>query len=220
MSRGVRVYLPVTPAGLGSLAAGEPLTGPAFAVTDRLRAAFDRDGADGTPEPREAGDLADELAEAALRAAADAALELLAANPGVPPRRGVVAADVPAAAVPAGPGVDPVHPATVVPSRPVRRADVASVMLDDDAAGPAVAAAVAALRAGDDAAVETARDALDGHALSWYDASELDGLVAFGRTVPPGGTPDDPLGDRPDDPTGAPPGDPTPTRDRTEGQHP
>jgi hypothetical protein len=204
MSRGVRVYLPVTPAGLESLAAGEPLAGPAFAVTDRLRAAFGGHDVDGAPDARAADDLADELAEAAVLFAADAALELLAADPGAPPRRGVVAADVPAAAVPAGPGVDPVHPAAVVPARPVRRADVASVLLDDDAAGPAVAAAVAALRAGDDAAVETALDALDGHPLSWYDASELDGLVAFGRTVPPDDSPRDP----------------TPTRDRTEGQHP
>ncbi|MGF1664403.1 MAG: hypothetical protein ACFCVG_18390, partial [Kineosporiaceae bacterium] len=150
-------------------------------------------GDPGDPAGELADELADELAEAALIAAADASLELLAAAPADPPRRVVVAAVVPVRDGPAEPGD---HPAAVSCTRPVGRADVASVLVDDAASGPAVAAAVAALRTGDEAAFEAARDELDGHVLSWYDAGELDGL-ARERT-----------------------GAPTPTRDLTEGQHP
>jgi hypothetical protein len=193
----VRVYLPATLTGLPTLSDVGLTPGPAFAVTDRLRVASAPPG----PGAEDPHDLADELAEAALLAAADAGLEILAADPSAPPRRVVVAADLPVRAVPGEAGA---HPAAVECDRPVRRADVASVLVDDVAAGPAVAAAVAALRAGDAAAFEAARDELDGHALSWYDASELEVLAADAPPAHPGG----------------PSGDPSPTRDRTEGSHP
>ncbi|MGF1645789.1 MAG: hypothetical protein ACFCVF_02540 [Kineosporiaceae bacterium] len=194
MKDGTRAYVPVTLTGLRALSAAPGLAGvPAFAVTDRLAAELGP-----LARGHGAGDVADELAEAALLAAADAALELIAADPAAPPCRVVVAADVPVRAASGD-----AHPAAVECTRPVRRADVASVLLDDRAAAAAVARAAAALRAGDDAAFEAARDDLDGLALSWYDAREVDGLVAASP---------------------APPGEPlagsSPTRDRMEGRHP
>lgn len=167
-----RVYIPATLAALSEVRDGGALTVPAaYAVTDRLRAMLALD---------DGGQVDEELADAALVAAADASLDLLAADPTSPRRRVVVAADA-AAPTPAGPGE---HPAAMVCPGPVGRADIASVLVDDVDAVPAVTSAIEALDRGDAVAYEAALEQLDDHALSWFDVSELDHLAAL-----PGPTP-------------------------------
>lgn len=163
----MRVYLPLTLPGLAELQRrGElgPAPLPAYAVTPALREWY----ADGDLE---------ELEYAALSAAARASLRLLAASPQAAPRRVVVAADVPDAAVRVAPLGEGEHGAVVV-GQPVVRAEVAAVHVDGAEADGDVARAVAAVAGaggGDPDAFEVA--AAEGHELQWYAAQEIPDLL-------------------------------------------
>lgn len=155
----MRVYLPAT---LPMLARPPFGPGPAHAVTGALREAYS------------SGDM-EELEYAALTDAARASLALLAADPAAPRRRVVVAAEVADAAVRPAPGAA----SAVTLAVPVPLADVAAVHVDDPAAEPVVAAAVAALpaaQAGDDDA-RFVVDSAEGHELGWYATQEIPGLL-------------------------------------------
>jgi hypothetical protein len=161
----VRVYLPLTWAGLAAAAQRGGLPpGPAFAVTPALR------------EWYASGD-AEELEFAAMSDAAEECLRLLAADPDAPRRRVVVAADVP------DPDVVPTadrHPAAVQVGAAVSMRWWASVHVDDPAAAPDVAAAAAVIGAAD-AGDDDARFTVDGvadHQLQWYGVQELPALLA------------------------------------------
>jgi hypothetical protein len=165
----MRVYLPSTlPALAAVLAAGEigpaPLSG--YAVTPALR------------EWYVGGDL-EELEYAAMLAAARASLRLLSVDPGAPPRRVVVAAELPEAVVDYAPGDaalgDEDVRALVRLTAPVPVRKIAAGHVDDVIAGPAVRAALDALPAAE-AGDEDARfvvDGAEGHELMWYATQEL-----------------------------------------------
>ncbi len=162
----MRVYLPTTLAGLaGAHAAGEfaaPLE--AHAVTGAVR------------EWYVTGDLED-LEYAAFTEAAEGSLRLLAAAEG-PPRRVVVAADVPDGDV--RPRGDERYRSAVTVASAVPLRTVASVHVDEVGAQPVVAEAVAALPAAD-AGDDDARFALDeaeATELLWYDVTEIPDVVA------------------------------------------
>jgi hypothetical protein len=132
-----------------------------------------------TPALREwytEGDI-EELEYAALLDAAEGSLRLLAADPGAPRRRVVVAAEVPDDLVRAT--GDGEHRSSVALAGPVDAEHVVSVHVDDDAAAADVAAAAealpAALRGDDDA--RFVLDGADAHDLLWYDVSEVPDLV-------------------------------------------
>jgi hypothetical protein len=167
----MRVYLPSTlPALAAMLRAGE-INPPvrAFAVTPALREWY----ASGDEE---------ELEYSAMVQAAGESLRLLAASPGAPRLRVVLAAEVPEKAVgPAGHdfGADLDHPADVLVDAVIEVPDVVSAHVDELAAEPdirAAADAVAAADAGDDDA-QFAVDGAEGHELLWYGASEIVYLV-------------------------------------------
>jgi hypothetical protein len=165
----MRVYLPTT---LSRLAAAHG--GGGFVPEDTPLA-----GHAVTPSVREwyvEGDL-EELEYAALTDAAQASLRLLAAEPGVPRRRVVVAADVPDGAVRPRSG-DRFRSAVSV-AAPIPLAAVASVHVDEDAAEPVVSAALAALDAADagDDDAGFLLDEAEAAELLWYDVSELADLV-------------------------------------------
>ena len=159
-----RVYLPATLTLLGQWVAAGAVAGPlrAHAVTPTLRAELP----DGDEE---------EWEYTALLAAAQDALGLL--DPGDPPRRVVLAADVPTA-VPVGPG----EVTAVDVTEPVPLASVAAVHVDGPEAEVAVTTARSAwrrLEAGDGqqddlAAVERCLD----HDLGWYATQEIATLLA------------------------------------------
>jgi hypothetical protein len=161
----MRVYVGLTRSGLAAARErGEvgpaPLT--AHAVTPALREWY-------------ATADAEELEYAALMGAADAALPLVAASPDDPPRRFVVACDVPDAGVDPGAGPSGVVLATAVPWR-----DVKAIHADDPAAADTIAkaaAAYAAAQAGDDDA-RFAVDEADGWELMWFATQEADDLLA------------------------------------------
>jgi hypothetical protein len=170
----MRVYLPSTLSALADLLrAGSlgpaPLTG--FAVTPALREAY----ASGDDE---------ELEYVAMTAAAGASLRLLAAvgtagtaADAPPPRRVVLAAEIPAESVTRR--SDDNDPAAVTVTVPVPVAWVASGQVDAPEAEPDVAAAataVPAADAGDDDAAFTV-DGAEGHELLWYATQELGDLV-------------------------------------------
>lgn len=159
----MRVYVATTPAGLDHLRHnGFPAPVAAHAVTGALREWYAE------------GD-ADELEYAAFSAAELSSLELLSSLD--PPRRVVVAAEVPGDQV--RPVAGAAAPSSVVVSRPVTLDRVVSVHLDDADAAADVAAAVAALpaaRAGDEGA-RFVVDGAEGHELLWYDVTELDELL-------------------------------------------
>lgn len=146
----VRVYLPVTLAELQHVS--PVVLGPRLghAVTPALREVW--------PDEDEEG-----WEYAAQSAAADGSLLLLAADPGAPPLRVVVAADVPDGSVRAP--SDPPVPSAVEITCEVGTALMASVHVDE----PAAARDVAAAATGDEAAVER----LDEHDLLWYDVTEI-----------------------------------------------
>ncbi|HEY1627486.1 MAG TPA: hypothetical protein VGG16_27210 [Streptosporangiaceae bacterium] len=158
----MRVYLPSTLPGLARvLQAGQidPVT--AYAVTPALREAYS------------SGDT-EELEYVALLAAARASLGLLAADPQAPPRRVVLAAEVPDAAA-----IAAEHPAAVTIAGPIPIAKLAAAHVDDDEAAQDVAKAVAALpaaEAGDEDA-EFDVDEAEGHELAWYATQELPHLL-------------------------------------------
>lgn len=137
MSSLLRVYLPATLPALARLHAEGQLRIP--------------QGYAATPDPDD-----EELAYAAYRLAAEASVRLLRADPGAPPRRVVISADVPAS--PAAGGL-------VRLAQPVPRSAVVAIHVDGAAAELGVAAAVA----GADEAVD--------EELEWYDASELAQLL-------------------------------------------
>ncbi|MFC7327566.1 DUF6912 family protein [Marinactinospora rubrisoli] len=150
----MRIYLPSTlPALAAALAEGrfEPAPLSGYGVTPALRARL--------------GDDEEELEYEAMRAAADASLRLLAADPAAPRRRVVIAAEVPETAV--DPATESGEPAalTVHGAVPLKR--VASAHVDDEAAMTDVATAVTE----DDPA------RADEHELLWYATQEFRYLV-------------------------------------------
>ncbi|OHV03633.1 hypothetical protein BKN37_14040 [Mycobacterium talmoniae] len=164
----MRVYIPATLAMLQQLVADgslRPVSGTAFAVTPRLREAY----AHGDDE---------ELAEVALREAALASLRLLATEgtepAALPTRRAVLVADI--EGVTARPDLDD---AVVRLAGPVALDNVVATYVDNAAAEPAVAAAVAVIDEadlGDEDAELTVGDAQD-HDLAWYATQELPFLL-------------------------------------------
>ncbi|WP_018653412.1 DUF6912 family protein [Actinomadura flavalba] len=168
----MRVYLPSTLTALAAVHAAReagpaPLT--AYAVTPDLREWY-------------AGGDEEELEYAAMSAAARASLRLLAADPAAPPRRVVLAAEMPETDVARpsghaeldGPGRAAVELTGAVPWR-----RIASGHVDEAAAEDDVRAAVAALPAadsGDDDAAFTV-DGAEGHDLLWYATQELAHLL-------------------------------------------
>ena len=165
----MRVYLPSTlPAVAQALQAGHVGPGPlsGYAVTPALREAY----ASGDTE---------ELEYAALTEAARASLRLLAsaADPAAPPRRVVLAADIPAEHV--NPDPRDGEPARVVVKQAVQLKDLAAAHVDTPDAGADVRSAVEALPAAD-AGDEDARftvDGAEGHELGWYATQELSYLT-------------------------------------------
>lgn len=159
----MRVYLASTmPALEKALQAGEfgPAPQAGFAVTPALRESY----ASGDEE---------ELEYAALTVAARASLRLLAADPGAPPRRVVLAADIPDEQVSSHRDLD--DPAAVRIAAAVPVARLASAHIDDTGAAADVRAAVAALPAagrGDEDA-KFAVDGAEGNELLWYAVQEL-----------------------------------------------
>ena len=119
----MRVFLASTLPALGrALQAGQvgPGPQPGFAVTPALREAY------------ASGD-AEELEYAALTEAARASLRLIAADPVAPPRRVVLAAEIPAEQVSWDARDE--EPARVVILQPVALARVACAHVDDTEAG-------------------------------------------------------------------------------------
>jgi hypothetical protein len=167
----MRVYLPATlPALAELLRTGE--LGPApvrgFAVTPALR------------EWYSSGDL-EELEYAALMHAARKSLRLLSADPAAPPRRVVLAAELPSEQpglqASAGEAFD--DPAVVRIDAPVPLRDIVSGHVDDLAAVVEIAAAAAALAAADtgDDDAQFIVDGAEGHELLWYATQELPDLL-------------------------------------------
>ena len=164
----MRVYIPFTLPGLAAADAADRFAAPgtaAHAVTPAVREWYVE------------GDV-EELEYVVATDAAQASLRLLAADPGAPRRRVVVAADVPDAAVTAGRTVR----SSVVLQAVVPRSDVASVHLDEAGAEPVVAAAVEALEAADagDDDAGFLLDEAEAADLLWYDVTEIGRLVDDG----------------------------------------
>jgi hypothetical protein len=163
----MRVFLPSTlPAVAQALLAGQVGPGPlpGFAVTPALRESY----ASGDTE---------ELEYAALTEAARASLRLLADNPAAPPRRVVLAAEIPAEHVKPDPRDG--EPARVVIKQDVQLKDLAAAHVDAPAADADVRSAVQALPAAD-GGDEDARftvDGAEGHELGWYATQELSYLT-------------------------------------------
>ena len=163
----MRVFLPSTlPAVAQALLVGQVGPGPmpGFAVTPALRESY----ASGDTE---------ELEYAALTEAARASLRLLADNPAAPPRRVVLAAEIPAEHVKPDPRDG--EPARVVIKQDVQLKDLAAAHVDASAADADVRSAVQALPAAD-AGDEDARftvDGAEGHELGWYATQELSYLA-------------------------------------------
>ena len=165
----MRVFLPSTlPALAEALRAGQVGSGPGpvpgFAVTPSLREAY----ASGDEE---------ELEYAALTEAARASLRMLAEDPAAPPRRVVLAAEIPADQVKLDAGDH--EPARVLIGAAIPIARLAAAHVDDAEAAADVRAAAAALPAAD-AGDEDARFAVDGaegHELGWYATQELSYLA-------------------------------------------
>jgi hypothetical protein len=163
----MRVFLPSTlPELAQALHVGQigPGSVPGFAVTPSLREAY----ASGDEE---------ELEYAALTEAARASLRMLAQDPAAPPRRVVLAAEIPAEQVKLD--ARDKEPARVLITEAVPVKRLASAHVDDTEADADVRAAVDALPAAD-AGDEDARFAVDGaegHELGWYATQELSYLA-------------------------------------------
>lgn len=163
----MRVFLPSTlPALAQALRVGQVGPGPlpGFAVTPALREAY----ASGDEE---------ELEYTALTEAARASLRQLAGDPDAPPRRVVLAADLPADQVKPDASDDAPARVVVLDAVPLNRLDAAHV--DDTDAGPDVRAAVEAVPAADagDDDAQFAVDGAEGHELAWYATQELPDLA-------------------------------------------
>ena len=164
----VRVYLPATLPLLARLRADQRLVLPSgstgHAVTPELREWY----AEGDEE---------ELEYVAFTRAAQDSLQLLRHDTQAPPRRVVLAVDLPTSvAVP----VDRDLGSSVVRlGEQVTMAEVASIHVDGKAAEPDVRAAADAVveaAAGDPDAQFTV-DGAEDHELEWYDPTELDHLL-------------------------------------------
>ena len=164
----MRVYLPCTlPELARAVETGElgpaPLTG--YAVTPAL------------VEWYASGDT-EELEYVALTEAARASLRMLADDPAAPPRRVVVAAEVPDGSLPHN-GADLREKARVRLTEPIPMTKVAAVHVDDLRATGDVKAAVAALPdadQGDDDARFTV-DGAEAHELMWYATQEIPDIL-------------------------------------------
>ena len=177
----MRVFLPSTlpalakvlPAGQLSLA-DQATAGPSQASASQA----DDDSLCGyavTPALREAYASGDEeeLEYSALTEAARASLRLLAADPAAPPRRVVLAAEIPAEQVRWDPRSGEPGRVLVTGAVPVRLLAAAHVDELDAAADVRTAAeALPAADAGDEDA-EFAVDGAEGHELAWYASQEL-----------------------------------------------
>ncbi|MFC8142343.1 DUF6912 family protein [Streptomyces paradoxus] len=170
----MRVYVPLTLPGLAeAYKTGELGAGPfvAYAVTPGLREWY-------------VSDDTEELEYAALGRAALASLRLLAAEPGAPRRRVVIAVDVADRAVSADPdrGSEPAAPGEVRVAGPVPLGKAASVHVDAAGAQPDVTAAAEALPAADggDESAQSAVDGAEDHELLWFATQEIANLVGLG----------------------------------------
>ena len=163
----MRVYLPCTLSALAGLlasadigppAAGQPLRG--FAVTPALR------------EWYVSGDL-EELEYAAMMQAARASLRLLLEDPDAPPRRVVLAVEIPDERIIKLAASD--EPALVEIDGTVPVHLIVSGHIDDPRATEDIRAAVAALPKSDegDDDARFAVDGAEGHELMWYASQEL-----------------------------------------------
>jgi hypothetical protein len=159
----MRVFLPCTLPALARLLASADI-GPAplrgFAVTPALR------------EWYVSGDL-EELEYVAMTAAARASLRLLQGNPGSPPRRVVLAVEIPDERIVTTTGLD--DPALVEIDQEIPVRLVVSGHIDDPRAADDIRAAVAALPKADegDDDARFAVDGAEGHELLWYASQEL-----------------------------------------------
>ncbi|MGA5202144.1 DUF6912 family protein [Streptomyces variegatus] len=169
----MRVYVPLTLPGLAeAYRTGELGVGPftAYAVTPGLREWY-------------ASDDIEELEYAALGRAAQASLRLLAAAPGAPRRRVVIAVDVADRAASADPGRGPdAAPGEVRVAGAVPLGKAASVHADAADAEADVTAAAEALPtadAGDDDA-QVVVDGAEDHELLWFATQEIANLVGRG----------------------------------------
>jgi hypothetical protein len=163
----MRVYLAFTMPTLAKLLVGGETSAPpvrGYAVTPALR------------EWYSSGDE-EELEYVAMTQAARASLRLLHADPSAPPRRVVLAAELPADQVVSAAGFD--EPALVEVGVAVGLADVVSGHIDDPRATLDIRAAVAALPASDsgDEDAKFTVDGAEGHELLWYATQELPDLV-------------------------------------------
>lgn len=162
----MRVYLPTTAAGLATAHAKGLLPGPlaGHAVTPAMREWYVE------------GDL-EELEYSALTEAAEASLRLLAADPQLPRRRVVVAADVPDGDVTVV--RDERFRSAVRVLGDVEVAAIASLHVDEDDAAGVVGQAIEALPAADagDDDASFLLDEAEATELLWYDVSELGDLV-------------------------------------------
>jgi hypothetical protein len=159
----MRVFLPSTlPALAQALQAGQVGPGPVpgFAVTPSLREAY----ASGDEE---------ELEYVAMTEAARASLRMLAQDPAAPPRRVVLAVEIPAEQVKLD--AREKEPARVLIGEAVAVERLASAHVDDAEAGADVRAAADALPAADagDEDASFAVDGAEGYELGWYATQEL-----------------------------------------------
>jgi hypothetical protein len=166
----IRVYVPATLSMLRPLAGRADLV----AASGRLTAHTV------TPLLREwyvEGDT-DELEYVAFTRAAQAALQLLRADPTAPRRRVVVSADLPAKMVTAA---EPDLGSSLVRlAEPLPFAAIAAFHIDGVSAQEDVAAAASVVEealAGDPDAQFTV-DGAEDHELEWYDVTEIDQLLA------------------------------------------
>lgn len=167
----MRVFIPATMGMLGTLVkTGQlaPVNNTAFALTPALRESYT------------SGDT-EELEYAAMLDAARASLRLLAVeldtDPGTPPRRVVLAADV--EGVTLRPDLDF---AVVRLSGPVSVEQVAAAHVDGAEAEAAVRAAAAVVDAADlgDPDAEFVLGGAEDHELAWYAPEELPFLLELG----------------------------------------
>ena len=159
----MRVFLPSTlPALAHALQAGQVGPGPVpgFAVTPSLREAY----ASGDEE---------ELEYVAMTEAARASLRMLAQDPAAPPRRVVLAVEIPTEQVKLD--ARDKEPARVLIGEAVAVERLASAHVDDAEAGADVRAAADALPAADagDEDASFAVDGAEGYELGWYATQEL-----------------------------------------------
>jgi len=169
----MRVFLPSTlPALAEALRAGQVGSGPGAAPG---AAPGDQPGYAVTPALREAYASGDEeeLEYAALTEAARASLRMLAENPAAPPRRVVLAAEIPADQVKLD--ARDREPGRVLVTVAIPVDKLASAHVDDTEAGPDVRSAADALDAADagDDDARFAVDGAEGHELGWYATQEL-----------------------------------------------